>query len=132
LADKGFVDYEQLERLKSSSVLKNFVRKQNGQWNHVQWEGFLSEAKASGYALPAEVVGAALEDEKALYWKIRNGEVKASFSANEPAVDDAIMELEKTVAEKPTVAEETEAIVFDELPLERRSVYVKEMLRKRI
>ncbi|MCX6777771.1 MAG: hypothetical protein NT157_02700 [Candidatus Micrarchaeota archaeon] len=132
MTDNEFIDYEQLERLKSSPMLKNFVRKQNGEWNHAQWEGFLSEAKGSGYSLPAGVVGAALEDEKALYWKIRNGEVNASFSSNEPAVDDPITELEKEVSEKPTVAEETEAIVFDDLPLERRSIYMREMLRKRI
>lgn len=66
---------EELERLKSSSLLKDFVRKQEGAWNHVGWEGFLFSIRQLGYTIPAEVIGAELEVEKEFYWKVRRGDM---------------------------------------------------------
>ncbi len=75
-------DTEELERLKSSSLLKDFVRKQNGGWDHPQWEGFLASIRDLGYTLPSHVIGAELEVEKEFYWKVKLGEISVPEATN--------------------------------------------------
>jgi hypothetical protein len=68
-------DTEELEKLKASNLLKDFVQKQDGCWNHSHWENFLTSVRTLGYNLPADVIGAELEVEKEYYWKVRRGEI---------------------------------------------------------
>ncbi|MFH0817779.1 MAG: hypothetical protein V1909_04045 [Candidatus Micrarchaeota archaeon] len=70
-------DTDELERLKGSNLLKDFVSVQGGSWNHVDWEDFISSVRELGYSLPVDVIGAELEMEKSYYWKVKNGELAA-------------------------------------------------------
>jgi hypothetical protein len=67
---------QELARLKASNLLKDFVRKQEGAWNHAGWENLLSSVRQLGYGLPAEVIGSELEVEKVFFWKVKNGEIQ--------------------------------------------------------
>lgn len=68
-------DVEELDRLKASNIIRDFVRMQEGGWNHAQWEDFLSVVRELGYTLPSEVIGSELEMEKEFYWKVKDGVV---------------------------------------------------------
>ncbi|MFH1470559.1 MAG: hypothetical protein ABIF01_02320 [Candidatus Micrarchaeota archaeon] len=68
-------DTDELERLKSSNLMQDFVRANDGSWDHVNWEGFIRNVRELGYCLPSDVIGAELEMEKMYYWKVKNGEI---------------------------------------------------------
>lgn len=88
-------DTEELEKLKASNLMKDFVRKQNGHWDHTCWESFLSSVRGLGYNLPSHVIGAELEVEKTFYWKVKNGELIVPQNAVASAQE---MKAEATIA----------------------------------
>lgn len=57
-----------LKKLARTSVLANFVKKNNGSWDHQGWLGLLSSLKDKGYdPIDADQVGLILEQKKAHY-----------------------------------------------------------------
>ena len=99
-------DTDELDRLKASNLLKDFVSVQQGNWNHGDWEDFINSVRELGYSLPADVIGAELEMEKAYYWKVKTGEILVPESTIAP----------ETVVARPAAeatACETEALVCE-------------------
>ena len=98
-------DTEELEKLKASNLLKDFVQKQDGCWNHSHWENFITSVRTLGYNLPADVIGAELEVEKEYYWKVRRGEIvvpETTAVAQEAATCmEAVMILEESAKLEP-------------------------------
>ncbi len=94
-------DTDELERLKSSNLLKDFVSAQQGNWNHEEWENFLSSVRELGYNLPGVVIGAELEMEKTYYWKVKNGEIIVPENSMAPGqMEQTPCETEALVCEK--------------------------------
>lgn len=57
-----------LKKLAKTSLLMNFVKKNDAKWNHQQWLDLLAELKVKGYnPLDPDKVGLLLEEKKALY-----------------------------------------------------------------
>ena len=57
-----------LKKLAKTSLLMNFVKKNDGNWNHAQWVGLLEALKTKGYTpIDADQVGLLLEDKKEVY-----------------------------------------------------------------
>ena len=57
-----------LKRLAKSCIPMNFVKKQNGCWDHEEWLGFCEMLKEKGYApIDSDEVGLLLEEKKAAY-----------------------------------------------------------------
>jgi len=67
---------DDIEHLKSIGAFKNFVAKQQGQWNHDQWEGFLKEVYSQGFNLHPDIIGLALEQEKKAFWEEKDKQAK--------------------------------------------------------
>jgi len=61
-----------LRKLAKTSLAMNFVKKNNGEWNHQNWLDFLAEIKRKGYEPidPAQV-GLLLEEKKAQYLTVK-------------------------------------------------------------
>ena len=58
-----------IRKLSRSSIPMNFVKKQNGAWNHQDWLGFLEYLKAKKYfPIDTDKVGLLLEEKKAQYF----------------------------------------------------------------
>ncbi len=92
-------DTDELDRLKASNLLKDFVSVQQGNWNHGDWEDFINSVRELGYSLPADVIGAELEMEKAYYWKVKNGEILIPESTVAPEAVVAAPATEATACE---------------------------------
>ena len=57
-----------LARLRKGAIPMNFVKKNDGVWDHAQWEEFCASLKGKGYtAIDMDQVGILLEDKKAAY-----------------------------------------------------------------
>lgn len=145
-------DTDELEQLKASNLLKDFVNGQDGHWDHFQWEAFLASVRSLGYSLPTEVIGAELEMEKTYYWKVRNGEIVVPDSEPVPeavVMDekhleekhepfDPIRELENSVIVEDDSAHEDGAdtyldvVDFESLSREERSEYLKNQMKKKL
>ncbi|OHD66508.1 MAG: hypothetical protein A2101_02210 [Spirochaetes bacterium GWF2_52_7] len=61
---------DNLRRLVESGILVDFVKKNNGSWDHSKWLGLCDEISVKGY-LPIDLdqVGLALEQEKSFYFR---------------------------------------------------------------
>jgi len=56
---------ENLKKLKKSPLLMNFVKKQNGDWNHQQWIELCKDLTSRGYEpIDFDQVGLLLEEKK--------------------------------------------------------------------
>jgi hypothetical protein len=56
---------ENLTKLKKTSILMNFVKKNNGAWEHDQWEDLCQTITSKGYnPIDFDLVGIALEEKK--------------------------------------------------------------------
>lgn len=59
-----------LARLARTSLLKEFVRNHNGEWNHRDWLEFCAFLEETGYTpIDLDQVGLLLEKEKAIYFQ---------------------------------------------------------------
>jgi len=59
---------ENLAKLKKTSILMNFVKKQEGKWNHQQWLELCELLKEKGYTpIDFDEVGILLEEKKEKY-----------------------------------------------------------------
>ncbi|MBR2364041.1 MAG: hypothetical protein IKA79_02455 [Lentisphaeria bacterium] len=57
-----------LKRLSKSSIPMNFVKKNEGQWDHAKWLAFLEYLKSRNYfPIDTDQVGLILESKKAKY-----------------------------------------------------------------
>ncbi|MBN1864225.1 MAG: hypothetical protein JW808_04935 [Victivallales bacterium] len=57
-----------LKKLMKSSILMNFIKKNDGRWNHEQWLGLLDDLAMKGYKpIDANQVGLLLEEKKEIY-----------------------------------------------------------------
>ena len=57
-----------IRKLSRSPIPMNFVKKQNGNWNHQDWLGFLEYLKGKKYfPIDADRVGLLLEEKKAQF-----------------------------------------------------------------
>lgn len=55
-------------KLKRTSILMNFVKKQGGAWNHNEWQGLCDTLAQKGYdPIDYDQVGLLLEEKKAKY-----------------------------------------------------------------
>ncbi|MFH1448467.1 MAG: hypothetical protein ABIG39_06395 [Candidatus Micrarchaeota archaeon] len=145
-------DASELDRLKSSNLLKDFVNVQDGYWDHVQWEDFLSTINDLGYSLPVEVIGTELEIEKEYYWKVKRGEITVldesapvleddvteEITTQKHAPFDPIKELENAIIVEDDVLQNGdtenswENVDFDSLSREERRVYLKDNMKKKL
>lgn len=55
------------------SILKEFVYKQKGQWNHYDWLELIKRQDIKDFGKSEEEIGTILEEQKAIYWAQRNG-----------------------------------------------------------
>lgn len=55
------------------SILKKFVYKQKGQWNHYDWLELIKRQDIKDFGKSEEEIGTILEEQKAIYWAQRNG-----------------------------------------------------------
>lgn len=63
-----------LKKLTKSPIAMNFVKKNNGNWNHEEWLGFLDYLKEKGYdPINPDKVGLLLEEKKAQYLAAKCG-----------------------------------------------------------
>lgn len=63
-----------LKKLTKSPIAMNFVKKNNGNWNHEDWLGFLDYLKEKGYdPINPDKVGLLLEEKKAQYLAAKCG-----------------------------------------------------------
>ncbi|MDC7218957.1 MAG: hypothetical protein PQJ59_03390 [Spirochaetales bacterium] len=59
---------ENLAKLKKTSILMNFVKKNNGAWGHDQWETLCEAISSKGYKpIDFDQVGVALEEKKSKF-----------------------------------------------------------------
>jgi len=59
---------ENLTKLKKTTLLMNFVKKNNGEWNHDQWEELCGKITAKGYdPIDFDQVGLILEEKKSKF-----------------------------------------------------------------
>ena len=57
-----------LKKLAKTSLLMNFVKKNNGKWNHAQWIDLLAGLEKKGYKpIDADQIGLLLEEKKEVY-----------------------------------------------------------------
>ena len=57
-----------LKKLAKTTLLMNFVKKNDGKWNHQQWIDLLKELDAKGYKpIDQNQVGILLEEKKKVY-----------------------------------------------------------------
>ena len=57
-----------IRKLSRSSIPMNFVKKQNGAWNHQDWLNFLEYLKSKNYfPIDTDRVGLLLEEKKAQF-----------------------------------------------------------------
>ncbi|MEM3399780.1 MAG: hypothetical protein QXP42_03025 [Candidatus Micrarchaeia archaeon] len=137
---------EELARLKNSGKLREFVERQKGAWNHEQWLSFLSELRGLGYTLHGDIIGLALEEEKAKYWSPEEVEKrKREESMPEPPPPPPIEKPEKP-EEKPCFAEPLaneilisstnvlmdESYDFDRMTAEERREYLMKVYNQKI
>jgi hypothetical protein len=54
----------QLEVLKSSGLLAEFVRNTKGKWNHAEFEGLMIKIREQNVTIAPEKIGAVLESER--------------------------------------------------------------------
>ncbi len=60
---------QNLKKLSRTSIPMNFVKKNNGNWNHDIWMGFCGSLKEKGYVpINLDQVGLLLEKKKELYF----------------------------------------------------------------
>ncbi len=60
---------ENLQKLSRTNLVMNFVKKNNGCWNHQAWLEFCAMLEEKGYApIDFDQVGALLETKKAAYF----------------------------------------------------------------
>jgi len=95
---------KQLELLKNSGLLSEFVRSKGGSWSHQDWEQLLERIKQENITLPPEVIGTLLEAERVAYMQ------KLSERKEEGEV----------------------AVNFDKLTLRKRRSYLEEEIRRRM
>lgn|GEM_PF-3382523 len=69
-------EISQIELLKSSRILSNFVAQQKGNWNHSDWENLLKKLKEQNFALSNDKIGLLLDEEKRKYLEKRLDDVK--------------------------------------------------------
>lgn len=56
---------ENLTKLKKTSILMNFVKKNNGSWDHGMWQTLCDSLKTKGYdPIDLDQVGLLLEEKK--------------------------------------------------------------------
>ena len=55
---------ENLRKLKKSSICATFVKKNNGEWNHQQWEELCAKISAKYAPIDFDQVGLFLEEKK--------------------------------------------------------------------
>jgi hypothetical protein len=55
---------ENLRKLKKSSICATFVKKNNGEWNHQQWEELCAKIEAKYAPIDFDQVGLFLEEKK--------------------------------------------------------------------
>ncbi|MDC7224089.1 MAG: hypothetical protein PQJ60_10135, partial [Spirochaetales bacterium] len=59
---------ENLSKLKKTSLLMNFVKKNNGTWEHPQWQELCDTIRSKGYnPIDFDQVGVLLEEKKAKF-----------------------------------------------------------------
>jgi len=61
------IEEMQLEVLKNSGLLSEFVRNTGGNWNQEDLDGLLSRIKEQNITVPLERIGAILESERVAY-----------------------------------------------------------------
>ncbi|MBO4305308.1 MAG: hypothetical protein J6A21_12055 [Lentisphaeria bacterium] len=62
-----------LKKLAKSPIPMNFVKKNNGQWDHAKWLAFLDYLKEKKYfPIDTDQVGLILESKKAKFWEEKN------------------------------------------------------------
>jgi hypothetical protein len=60
---------QNIKKLSSTCIPMNFVKKNNGQWNHELWMGFCNKLEKKGYApINFDQVGLLLEKKKKQYF----------------------------------------------------------------
>ena len=68
MAVKLSLEETNIRKLSRSSIPMNFVKKQNGVWNHQDWLNFLDYLKEKKYfPIDPDQVGLLLEDKKAKF-----------------------------------------------------------------
>jgi hypothetical protein len=61
---------ENFKKLSRTNILTNFVKSNNGSWDHQKWEELLALLKEKGYSpIDPDKVGLLLEAKKAAYWE---------------------------------------------------------------
>ncbi|MEM3555412.1 MAG: hypothetical protein QXF56_01705 [Candidatus Micrarchaeia archaeon] len=93
---------KQLELLKNSGILSEFVQSTGGNWKHEDWEKLLERVRGENITLPPEVIGTLLEAERVAYME------KLSKSEGETAVN------------------------FEKLTLRKRRRYFEEEIKRRM
>ncbi|HBM14941.1 MAG TPA: hypothetical protein DD381_01105 [Lentisphaeria bacterium] len=59
---------ENLKKLSRTNIVMNFIKKNNGKWNHTGWVEFCEYLKEKGYTpIDFDQVGLMLETKKAAY-----------------------------------------------------------------
>ena len=56
-----------LKKLSKTSILMNFVKKNNGSWDHVAWEDLCTKINAKYTPIDLDQVGVLLEEKKELF-----------------------------------------------------------------
>lgn len=65
-----------LKRLAKSPILMNFVKKNEGCWDHAKWLAFLEYLKGKGYfPIDTDQVGLLLESKKVKYFENKCREI---------------------------------------------------------
>jgi hypothetical protein len=78
-------------RLSNSGLLRRFVIKQQGRWNHDDWLSLLAQVRAAGYnSLSADDVGRMLETEGADYRRKQPNDQKPPLVADSRPAPEAI------------------------------------------
>lgn len=95
---------EQVQILKNSGLLTEFVRSTGGNWTQQDWEKLLEKVKERNIMLPPEVIGSLLEAER--------------------------VACAQGVAGKESEGEV--AVNFDKLTLRKRRRYLEEEIRRRL
>lgn len=66
--------YREWRRWLDTRMHAGFVERHAGEWGHGEWLSLLRETRAAGFALPADLIGLTLEDERRTYGRARNWE----------------------------------------------------------
>lgn len=81
-------ELKQLGLLKSSQIVSDFVEKQQGKWNHSDWEGLVKKVREQNITISDDKIGVLLEEERINYFN-KKAEISEKKEPEKIVLNDA-------------------------------------------